>query len=199
MVQKPKISENLNTDLFCPQLVKIANRYKNGSLCGKIQDNNLMQYYIHNPLLLNGRKFDFRIFMLIASVNPLIVYYHDGILRVSLSEYNANSSSRISVMPNANENDKLIKMASLKGKYQGKTAAQIKEDYMWSLKRLQDYLFKQGKITDKNWLDNYLRPQFKKAMVHLTISHSSFFIFSSITIQMIFCQFQETQDFLQNH
>ena len=58
----------------------IAERYKNGSLCRKIKDNNLMQYYIHNPLLLNGRKFDFRIFMLIASVNPLIVYYHDGIL-----------------------------------------------------------------------------------------------------------------------
>ena len=118
-------------------------------------------------MLLNGKKFDFRIFMLIASINPLIVYYHDGILRVSLSEYNPNNSSRISVMPNANENDKIIKVASLKGKYLGKTAAQIKEDYMWSLKRLQDYLLKKGKITDKNWLDNYLRPQFKKAMVHL--------------------------------
>jgi len=29
---------------------KIAGRYKNGSLCGKIKDNNLMQYNIHNPL-----------------------------------------------------------------------------------------------------------------------------------------------------
>ena len=89
----------------------IAKRYKNGELCGKINDNNLMQYYVHNPLLLNGKKFDFRIFMLIASVNPLIVYYHDGLLRVSLSDYNPDDSSKGSVMPNSNENDKIISAA----------------------------------------------------------------------------------------
>ena len=146
---------------------KIRERYQNGSLCGKIKDNNLMQSYIHNPLLLNGRKFDFRIFMLIASVNPLIVYYHDGLLRVSLSDYNPNNSSRVSWMPNANENDRIIDIAHMNGEHEGKTASQIKEEYMWSLERLRDYLMENGYINDPDWLDNYLRPKFKKAMVHL--------------------------------
>lgn len=35
-----------------------------------------------------GRKFDLRLYYLVASVDPLIVFYHDGSLRVSLSEYN---------------------------------------------------------------------------------------------------------------
>ena len=50
-----------------------------------------MQKYITNPYLLEGHKFDFRIYMLIASTNPLIVYYHDGFLKVSLHLFDANS------------------------------------------------------------------------------------------------------------
>ena len=145
----------------------ISERYKNGSLCGKIRDNNLIQYYVHNPLLLNGKKFDFRIFMLIASVNPLIVYYHDGFLRVSFSDYNPNNSSRASIMPNSDENYEIIDIASLEGTYEGKTADQISEGYIWSLEKLQTYLLMKGYITDQNWLDNHLRPQFKKAMIYL--------------------------------
>ena len=50
------------------------------------------QKYVANPLLLDKQnKFDFRIYMLVASVNPLIVYYHDGFLRVSLSKYDKDS------------------------------------------------------------------------------------------------------------
>mmetsp|Transcript_22230 Transcript_22230/g.19066 ORF Transcript_22230/g.19066 Transcript_22230/m.19066 type:complete len:130 (+) Transcript_22230:1122-1511(+) len=33
---------------------------------------------------------------------------------------------------------------------------------------MQEYLLEKGKISDPNWLDNYLYPQFKKALIHLT-------------------------------
>lgn len=53
--------------------------YDNGKKCGQVDDNLIAQKYIHNPLTVsNGHKFDFRIYMMIASVNPLIVYYFDG-------------------------------------------------------------------------------------------------------------------------
>jgi len=42
----------------------------------------------------DGHKFDFRIYMLIASTNPLTLYYHDGFLRVSLLIYNKNSTEK---------------------------------------------------------------------------------------------------------
>lgn len=63
-------------------------KYAHGEKCGQFKASLVAQKYISNPLLLDKQnKFDFRIYMLIASVNPLIVYYHDGFLRVSLSTY----------------------------------------------------------------------------------------------------------------
>lgn len=33
--------------------------------------------------------------------------------------------------------------------------------------KLQRYLLKEGIIRDPNWVDNYLKPEFKEAMIHL--------------------------------
>jgi len=147
--------------------IHINTLYQNGKLCGQNKANNLLQHYIYNPLLLNDKKFDFRVFMLVASSNPFIVYYHDGFLRVSLTEYDPVNNSQNSLMPNHEANDEIIRRARANGTLNGKTVQQIKEDYMWSFERLEKYLLENGKIEDPNWLENYLRPELKKAMVHI--------------------------------
>jgi len=66
----------------------LNSKYNFGEKCGVDNSSLIAQTYITNPLLLDlDNKFDFRIYMLVASTNPLIVYYHDGFLRASLSEY----------------------------------------------------------------------------------------------------------------
>ncbi len=78
---------------------EIRSKYQNGSLCGNVEDSLLAQKYIGNPLLLDRHnKFDFRMYMLIASVDPLIIYYHDGFLRVSLEAYDPNSTDVLSIL-----------------------------------------------------------------------------------------------------
>jgi hypothetical protein len=37
------------------------------------------------------------------------------------------------------------------------------------MERLNDYLYSNGRVTDKNWLDNTLKPMFKKAFIHLAM------------------------------
>ncbi len=75
------------------QTKKLNKTYKNGAKCGEIKDSLIAQKYITNPLLLDmDNKFDFRIYGLIASTNPLIVYYHDGFLRVALNSFSKDSS-----------------------------------------------------------------------------------------------------------
>lgn len=72
---------------------KIVNKYESGSLCGKIKDDTIAQKYIANPLLIyDNQKFDFRIYVLVASTNPLIAYYRDGFVRVSLQKYDSHTS-----------------------------------------------------------------------------------------------------------
>jgi len=69
--------------------------YMNGELCGNANNVEplIAQKYITNPLLLDlENKFDLRVYMLLSSTNPIIGYYHDGYLRVSLNKFNRSSS-----------------------------------------------------------------------------------------------------------
>lgn len=60
------------------------------STCGN-QSNWRHQYviqeYLPNLLLLNGRKFDIRAYILIARTNPYFVFYHPGFLRIAVTKF----------------------------------------------------------------------------------------------------------------
>ena len=51
----------------------------------------ILQQYICNELSYEGRKFDLRVFFLVASIKPLIVLYHEGYLRVSPRKYDTSN------------------------------------------------------------------------------------------------------------
>ena len=44
----------------------------------------IVQQYLDNPCLLDGLKFDFRIYVLVTCMNPLRVYvYEEGLVRLA--------------------------------------------------------------------------------------------------------------------
>jgi len=146
---------------------KLKAYYKNGALCGKQKRNIIIQHYIHNPLLLNGHKFDFRMYMMIASTNPLIAFYHDGFLRVSLHQYNVSSGDKGTLLTNTALSATAFDIAKSNGTFMGMDEEELRNFQMWNFEELEEYIISTGKSNDTNWLDNFLRPQFKKAMVHL--------------------------------
>ncbi len=78
------------------EAAELNRNYGYGAKCGKIKRSLIAQSYITNPLLLDmNNKFDFRLYVLVASTNPLIVYYHDGFLRVALTAFNKASDDVI--------------------------------------------------------------------------------------------------------
>lgn len=156
--------------------------YNEGEKCGRVSDPLLAQLYIANPLVLDKKnKFDFRIYMLIASVDPMIVYYHDGFLRVSLQSYDKNSSTKSVHFTNTHLSKALFKRARDEEEFNGMNETELRDYQMWTMNDLQDYLIESKQVKNDKWLDEYLRPQFKQAYLHtVRMARHSFFKHSGV-------------------
>ncbi len=152
--------------LDAPSEKSYLEQYENGNKCGQINENILAQKYIDNPFLYKGHKFDFRIYMLISSVNPLKVYYHDGFLRISLFKYSKNPAQKGAAITNTELSKMVIKRCEkFNETHDGMNADELREFQMKTLDELNDYVNEIKKVNDTKWLDNYLRVEFEKAFL----------------------------------
>lgn len=61
-----------------------------------IKTTHVAQRYIPNPLLIDGKKFDLRIYVLITSCDPLRIYlFRDGLVRLCTEDFVKPSSSNM--------------------------------------------------------------------------------------------------------
>jgi hypothetical protein len=79
----------------------------------------VMEYL--NPSLLFGHKFDVRSFLVVASLDPLLVFYHDGFARRATNKYSSDVSDSTAHITNSEGQDS-------------------KDDHFWDFGRLDDYL-----------------------------------------------------------
>lgn len=130
-----------------------------------------------------GHKFDFRIYMMVVSVDPLIVYYHDGFLRVSLFKYDKHDVNRKAHLTNTELAKEIFKKVEEEGgTHMGMDIDQLREFQMRTLPVFQEYLTRKGEVSDPNWVENKLKYDFKSQYVHLVSFTPSKFILSDLLL-----------------
>jgi len=79
------------------ELLDTANKLRNDPRFGgkhpKHPDRYIIQKYVNRLLPYHGRKFDLRVYCLVASSVPLVAFYHDGTLRIALPKFDENDFS----------------------------------------------------------------------------------------------------------
>uniref|UniRef100_A0A2K5C568 Tubulin tyrosine ligase like 10 n=1 Tax=Aotus nancymaae TaxID=37293 RepID=A0A2K5C568_AOTNA len=99
--------------------------------------------YIQNPLLLDGRKFDVRSYLLIACAKPYVVFFGHGYARLTLSLYDPRSSDLSSHLTNQFMQKK------------NPLYALLKEDTVWSMERLNRHFndtFRKARGLPRDWV-----------------------------------------------
>ena len=167
---------------------KFKTIYNNGSSCGETESPIQMQKAVPNLLLLNGHKFDFRVYLLVASTNPLIAYYHDGFLKLSLYAFQSNSSDRNAHISNTHLAKKAFEKAREES-WNGMNETELKDFQTWTFQRLQNFLIDQKYTTDHDWINNSLRKQLKEIMVHSLRMTQHAFLKRSQSFELFGCDF----------
>ncbi|KAJ3305452.1 Tubulin polyglutamylase ttll4 [Kappamyces sp. JEL0829] len=117
----------------------------------KKRKESICSRYIANPLLIDNRKFDLRIYVLVTGFEPLRIYvYQHGLARFASEPYSKLSSSkkssyRYSHLTNYSINKKNIKPDddSAHTAFGPESPFHMK-DNKWSLETLRDYFKKSG-------------------------------------------------------
>ncbi|XP_054301681.1 inactive polyglycylase TTLL10 isoform X4 [Pongo pygmaeus] len=117
----------------------------------------VVQRYIQNPLLLDGRKFDVRSYLLIACTTPYMIFFGHGYARLTLSLYDPRSSDLSGHLTN----QFMQKKSPL--------YMLLKEDTVWSMEHLNRYIndtFWKARGLPKDWVFTTLTKRMQQIMAH---------------------------------
>ncbi|XP_021099108.1 inactive polyglycylase TTLL10, partial [Heterocephalus glaber] len=124
----------------------------------------VVQRYIQNPLLLNGKKFNVRSYLLIACAVPYMVFFGHGYAHLTLSLYNPHSSDLSSHLTN----QFMQKQSPL--------YMSLKEDTVWSMDHLNCYIndkFQRTKGLPQDWVFTTFTKRMQQIMAHCLLAVKS--------------------------
>lgn len=106
-----------------PNATALSGRF--GS-CAAVKESLVVQEYLGDPLLLEGRKFDVRALLLVAGTSPYLLFHHDGYLRVAAKNFDLADDDRAVHLTNTH--------------VQAGAEGFSPDDHFWSFPRFQEYL-----------------------------------------------------------
>jgi hypothetical protein len=109
--------------------------------------------------------------MVILSIDPFIVLYHNGFLRVSLYSYDHESNDTMAHVTNTALAKHMLEARDATAEEWEDTM----QSQMWSFSTFERYMLGEG-LVNPGWLDDFLRPIMKTKMLHLSRMHYPTFL-----------------------
>ncbi|XP_075882614.1 protein polyglycylase TTLL10 isoform X2 [Nelusetta ayraudi] len=146
----------------------------------------VVQRYIQKPLLLDGRKFDVRSYLLIACTSPYMVFFGHGYVRLTCGAYDPDSNSLCTHLTN----QYLQKRNPLYG--------QLKEDTVWSMRNFNVYVNERlavGGAVPRDWVLGAFTKRMQQIMTQCFLAVKSKLDRRLGLFDLLGCDFMVDEDF----
>ena len=122
----------------------------------------ICQKYLTNPLLIDGKKFDIRVYCLVSECHSeqFMAFYAPGYLRMSLEKYT-----------NTDFTNQFVHLNNIAIQKNHKDYRQRREESIWNFDQLNSYLNEKG-IGEKDWALNGFQHEMKRIMSILLVGAS---------------------------
>uniref|UniRef100_A0A8D0DNX7 Tubulin tyrosine ligase like 10 n=1 Tax=Salvator merianae TaxID=96440 RepID=A0A8D0DNX7_SALMN len=152
----------------------------------KVPPARIVQRYIDRPLLLEGKKFDVRSYLLIACTVPYMLFFGHGYVRLTCLNYDPRSEDLTSHLTNQYVQKK-SPMYSL-----------VKEETVWQMDRFNSYVNEKFRFTKglpKDWVYNGFTKRMKEIMLQSFLAVRSKLDCKLGYFDLIGCDFLIDEDF----
>lgn len=120
---------------------KLLNEYRSDETCQEHR-KYIAQRYIDDAILINNRKFDMRAYLFIASLDPLIVLFHKGVIKISVNEFDLNSTDESRHITNVAKIKEFMKGDQMTKDEQNKMLVK----YVWHFEAFEEYMISTGLV-----------------------------------------------------
>ncbi|NXW33851.1 TTL10 polyglycylase, partial [Phaetusa simplex] len=116
----------------------------------------IVQRYIQQPLLLEGKKFDVRSYLLIACTVPYVLFFAQGYVRLTCVDYDAASD------------DLTVHLTNQHMQKKNSLYSQLKDETVWRMEHFNSYVNEKFRKTNglpKDWVFTVFTKRMQQIMV----------------------------------
>ncbi|XP_009323540.1 PREDICTED: inactive polyglycylase TTLL10 [Pygoscelis adeliae] len=122
----------------------------------KAPQARIVQRYIHRPLLLEGKKFDVRSYLLIACTAPYVLFFAQGYVRLTCVNYDAASD------------DLTVHLTNQYMQKKNSLYSQLKDETVWRMENFNSYVnekFRKTSGLPKDWVFTVFTKRMQQIML----------------------------------
>ncbi|KAM6296268.1 inactive polyglycylase TTLL10 [Aegotheles albertisi] len=138
------------------KLHSFEERLLNKKVPQKAPQARIVQRYIHQPLLLEGKKFDVRSYLLIACTAPYVLCFAQGYVRLACVNYDAASD------------DLTVHLTNQYMQKKNPLYSQLKEETVWRMEHFNTYVnekFRKANGLPKDWVFTVFTKRMQQIML----------------------------------